>query len=327
MSDLRIALLADISEELSGDSISGTAVFTHELVRTLHESAEAAGALSVTLFARRNSSCGVPTVSLDPDSLAIPRNHLEAYALQEAIYTQLFISGMLRDYQLIHCLAPVVSPLLLLSQQGIPVVQTLVNGRGHPSSLLPSRLLGTRIRQVSVGPYSVSSESYAIPPSADLQRFQPHANPAGDFVLWSGMPGDAAEEEARHIAQALALPLKTFASGDPAELVRHARVLLHLPAHEYVEPSDASAWPLRALACGTPVAGWLTESLQPFFTRPELAFFTGRGEMQKLVDGINSLPSRENAAAIRREYVLACFGRRAAAARYRELYNSFLKNE
>lgn len=322
MENLRIAVLAELTEQLGPFAVSGQAIFTYELARTLYESGLATGAMSVTLFARRNSSCGMPTVSLDPAELGDTRNEVEESLIQEAMYVQLILSGMLDGYHLVHCLAPIVSPLLLLSHKGLPIVQTILSHTGHPSISLPAKIPGTRIAQVNIGPYSVSENNYAIPPSVDLQQFQPLNNPSDDFILWLGKSDPETETIARSIAQAMNLPLKTATSGDPIELIKHARLLLHLPI---THSSCESVWLLRALACGTPIAGWGSDELRSLFHRAELGFLIPESETGKLLDGIRTIMTRDLAGSIRREYVLAHYGRRVQAARYRDLYKSFFK--
>lgn len=322
MENLRIAVLADLTEQLGPFAVSDQAIFAYELARMLHESGETTGALSVTLFARRNSSCNMPTVSLDPAELGVTQNAVDQSLVQEAMYVQLILSGMLDGYHLVHCLAPIVSPLLLLSHKGLPIVQTILFHSGHPAISLPAKIPGTRIAQVNIGPYSAGENHYAIPPSVDLQQFQPVNDPSEDFILWLGKSNPQTETIARSVAQAMNLPLKTAEAGDPVEFVKHARLLLHLPiTHSACE----SAWLLRALACGTPVAGWGSDELRSLFHRPELGFLIPESETGKLLDGIREIMPRDVAGSIRREYVLAHYGRRAQAARYRELYKSFFK--
>lgn len=322
MTDLRIALLTDINEAIHPGSLSGESVFAYELVRSLKESAESIGAISLTLFARRHSSAGIPTVSLDPSEFGMAENKLDAYAFQEALYVQLVLSGMLDGYQLIHSLAPIASPLLLLAQKGLPIIQTLVAGPEHPASRLCTKIPGMKMQQVHIGPYQISDAYAAIPPSVDLQEFYPHAKAEDDFIFWLGKTGEPSAILAEQIASDLKLPLRTAESGDPKELIRHARLLLHLPD----SPSATeSVWPLRALACGTAVAGWYSENLEKILFKPELGFFTKPGETEKLREGVQLIPNREIAGALRREFVLALYGRRAMAARYRDLYKTFFK--
>src|SRR6476619_1996422 len=112
---LRIALLADLAEAVGPDARRGEAALAWELAEGLAEVARDTGELTVDLFARRGSSRGLPLVSLDPGTIVpSPASSRDRPAATEALYTQLVLEGMLRDYDLVHCLAPVVAPLQLL---------------------------------------------------------------------------------------------------------------------------------------------------------------------------------------------------------------------
>jgi hypothetical protein len=321
---LKIALLADIEYELRPNALHGPAAFAHELAASLFQSAGETGGISVDLVARKHSISEVPLISIDAGNLGGKHEDpLDRYAFQDAIYMQLVLSGALDDYALVHCLAPVVSPLVLLSAKGIPVVQTILTNEAHPSAVLPPQLLGRGARQVQVGPYMLDETKAVIPPSVDLYQFYPEAAPADDLLLWMGKENE--EEIARSIAGSLGLAFMAFNETDAVAQLKDARLLLHTHAGD--TPCDA-VWLARALACGTPFAAWADKQLQSFFTRPELGAFAERNNIDQLFENIRDLPARNTGAGPRREYALAFFGRRGAAARYREVYKNLLsRNE
>ena len=107
------------------------------------------------------------------------------------------------------------------------------------------------------------------------------------------------------------------------DLLPHAKALLHLS----LQPSPCcSVWPLRALACGTPVAAWESSGLSPLIDSPGLGLISPDGQWEDLADGINGLPPRASAAPLRRQAVLSGYGRRPLAARFRQLYQELLEN-
>lgn len=308
MKPSRIALLTDISQEISPFSTSSEAVFAYELAAALVQSAKDTGGITVDVVARKNNTINLPLVSVDPSGLGeVPADPLQRFAWQDAVYAQLLMGGMLNGYVLVHCLAPVVTPMLLLSANRVPVVQTVTAHADHPSVTLPPKLMGNRFRQVFVGPYLVENDVVAIPPSVDLSRFRPADKPADNFIL---CVGDVLPE----VNSLAGLKLCTLNDGDPEELVKHAAVVLQLSA-------ELPLWQMRALACGTPVAGW---NASPFFLRPELGVFVEKGDLISLENGIQHLLPRNIAGQVRREYALGMFGQRSQAARYRDIYKSVL---
>ena len=310
MKPSRIALLTDISQEISPFSTSNEAVFAYELAAALVQSAKDTGGITVDVVARKNSTIDLPLVSVDPSGLGeMPEDPLQSFAWQDAVYAQLLMGGMLNGYMLVHCLAPVVTPLLLLSANRVPVVQTITAHASHPCVTLPPKLMGNRFRQVSVGPYVVENDLASVPPSIDLSRFKPADKPADNFMLCVGevLP------EITALAESLGLKIYTLEDGDPEELVKHAAVVLQLS-------TELPLWLMRALACGTPAATWTSK----FFVRPELGVFVEKGDFTSLENGIRNLLPRNIAGTVRREYALGMFGQRSQAARYRDIYKSVI---
>jgi len=314
----KIALLADIAQPLRPDTLHAPTLFAYELAETLHRSAQETGGLAIDLVARKHSVTSLPLVSIDADAGAAD-NPLLHYAFQDSVYLQLVLSGAFDEYALVHCLAPIVSPLVLLSMKGIPVVQTLLTDDGHPSALLPPQWLGKGLRQVRIAPYELTDARASIPPSTDLYRYCPGTE-SGGYVLWLGRENEAGESVARAVADALRQPLALFDEMQAQAQLQGASVVLHLDAGK---PYDA-LWLMRALACGVPFAAWQSTEIEPFFTRAGLGAFAPEGEVEELVKNIKGLPFGAEASAMRREYALAMCGRRSAAARYREVYKSIL---
>jgi hypothetical protein len=310
---LRLALLTGLGEPVGPDARAADAVLAFELAEGLLEIARDTGEIEVDLFARRGSWQGLPLVTLDPREVAPPPAHpLDPFAAAEALYTQLVVEGMLRGYDLVHCLAPVIAPLQMLAAMDVPVVQTVTVPPSYPAAKMPPRLIAPDLlRQASAQPQEGAE---AIPPGVDTTRFRPLAEPAEDFLLWLG---SGPRREAEGIASALALPLRSFRRGDPLPLLQGARALLHLGRH----PSPAGPlWPVRALACGTPVAGWKGADLDEVLDRPGLGALASPGDLAGLAAALRDLPDRGHAAPLRRQHVLGRHGRRAMVGRYRELY-------
>lgn len=310
--ELRLALLTDLREPVVPAARPAAAALAFDLAEGLAEIARETRELAVDLFARRGSWNGLPLVSVEPGRLGL--RDREAGAAQDALYVQMILQGMLRDYDLVHCLAPVVAPLQLLASLGIPIVQTLTVAAGHPAARLPELLIEQRLlaRAAPVPRDGVRE----IPPGVDVTRFRPAASPSGDFLLWLG---SGRRSEAAAVAQAAGLPLRTGPAGEADDLLRHAHALLHL------ERSPAPAgplWPLRALACGTPVAGWQGAGLEPLLDPPETGALAPAGDAPALAAALRALPDRRTATPARRERILGLYGRRAMVARYREIYRS-----
>jgi hypothetical protein len=307
---LKIALLADLAEPVQADARTAAAALAFDLAEALAELSGLGGLgeTSVELFASRGSWRGLPLVSLDPGEVARPPAHpLDRFATQEALLTQLVLAGMLRGYDLVHCFAPVVAPLQMIAALGIPIVQTLTVPAAHPAAkIVPLVIPPPLLRQA------------AIPPGVDTVRYHPlpSSEDAG-YALWLGAGRRAEAAAAADIAAALGLPLASWGDAEPVALLQRARVLLHLDR----EPAPSGLiWPLRALACGTPVAGWQDGGLDTVLDRPGLGALVPAGDVAALTAAFRDLPDRREATPLRRQHVLGRYGRRALAGRYREIY-------
>ena len=312
---LRLALLADLAEPVGPDARSGEAALAFELAEGLLEASRDTGEISADLFARRGSWRGLPLVSLDPGEIARrPAHPFDRFAEAEALYAQLIIEGMLRGYDLVHCLAPALAPLQMLAALNVPVVQTLLVPTSHPAAkLVPSLVAPKLLRRASALPLDGARQ---IPPGVDTTRFLPAANPSEGYLLWLGT---GRRREAEDIAGFLGLPLRNWWRGDAVSPLQNARALLHL---ERNPTPTGLVWPLRALACGTPVAGWRGAGLEDVLDRPELGALAAPGDVAGLVHALRGLPDRSTAVPLRRQHVLGRYGRRAMIARYREMYRA-----
>jgi hypothetical protein len=308
---IRVALLADLEEPVGPDALGEEAAFAFELIEALAESARDLGGLAVDLVARRGSYRDVPLISIDPDEALAPGGPLARFARQEAAYTQLVLSGMLASYPLVHCLAPLVSPLLVAASMGQRIVHGPLVPEGHPSTLIPRTLIAPTLLA-----------SATVPPPIDLSRFRPSPSPEEAFVLWSGSGGARGRALALEAASALGSPLRALDEGDPAALLQGAIALLHLSE----APSPCGAvWPLRALACGTPVIAFRGGGLDDVVDHPSLGALLPPGDAGALAAAIERCPARARAGEVRRQWVLARHGRRAVAARWREIYAALLE--
>src|SRR5438128_1810550 len=123
MEMMRIALLADLFDSIGPDAQSDRAILTFELADGLREYLRDVGGLTVDLVAKRDSWRGLPLISVDVNELpATADQPLDHYSRQEAAYCQLILAGLLRDYDLIHCLAPIITPLQLIAAMNIPIL-------------------------------------------------------------------------------------------------------------------------------------------------------------------------------------------------------------
>jgi hypothetical protein len=323
MDPIRIALLTNIEEELSVNSTTNESVFAWELASALVRSAKDTGGISIDVIARKTTATDFPFISVDPSELGeITGDAFHRFACHEAIYTQLLLGGMLNGYSLVHCLAPVLNPILLVAANGVPIVQTIAFDPSHPSAALLPKLIGNRLQQVAIGPYHRQKNTASIPPSVDLTRFRPIDKADDDFIFWPGRRGEITGIEPVSIAASLGLPLYTFEDGNPEEMLKHARLVLYLPAQ--LLPCDV-IWLIRAVACGVPVVSWATPVLTQLFRRPELGTLIAKNDLLLLKEVIKHIVPRNEGISIRREYALGMFGQRSQAARYRDLYKSFFQ--
>jgi hypothetical protein len=114
-----VAVLADLAEPLGPDATTEIGVTAYQTVRAVAAWAASSGTATIDLFARRGSWRELPLVAVDPDELGrVPDDPLAWFAVQEAVYGRLWSSGMLTGYDLVHCLAGIVTPLPFLVGSG-----------------------------------------------------------------------------------------------------------------------------------------------------------------------------------------------------------------
>lgn len=298
---LRILLLAGLDEPLTGDARGDAAALAFELASALALCAADTGEIAVDLVARRGSRTGLPLVGVDPSELAPARGPIA----EEALLCQVGLSGLLEGYDIVHSLLPAVAVLQIAAAQGSAIVQTVAGRRGAAAGEVLARIVDSRrlaqVREVGAG--------------VDLTRFRGGLKPAlREHLLWSGAGSEA---EAREVAAGVDLPLRTLGDGDVVELLQEARALLHLAPR--ATPFGA-VWPLRALACGTPVLGWEGAGLEALAPEPLLGALAPRHDVRTLIARARALPPRAEDAVARRELCLARHGARAMVGRYREVY-------
>lgn len=319
-SPTRIALLADLSEPVTPEACAETAAFAFELADALREVSGDVGSFQVDLFARRGSWKGLPLVSLDPSELGAANGPLSAFAAQEALYAQVFAAGLLHGYDLVHALAPVVTPLQLLAASGTPVVQTVRVSPDHPAAAFPGRILPPallRRTRVAPRPSRAADGTESVPPTVDVTRFRPAEGAPEGYLLWLGSGGDEGRAAASAVASSLRAPLRTADDGALADLIPRARVLLH-PAAPDAHPEWTS--PLRALACGRPVAAWAGCGLDGVLEGSGIGALATAGDVDALAGAITALESSGADGSARRRLVLALYSRRPVVGRYRDLY-------
>lgn len=325
---LRVALLAGLQAPVLPDGVEPETALAFDLAQGLAEHGrDTGGELEVDLFARRGSWRGVPLVTLDPEELPRIPGVLGRFAVEDALYVQLVLAGMVRDYTIVHCLAPVVTPLQLLAATGSAVVQTLVVPPGHPAATLPPRLLSPdRLRRVAPVQGPVVEGVHPIPPGVDLSRYAPvegASDPVSTGFLLHLDTGRPRRERrwAEEVARRLGAPLLGPGDGELLPLLQTARAVLCLAA----EPSPVGpVGALRAVACGTAVAGWEGGPLRSLAGTPGLLASAPVGDVEALAQAVRALQPRAEAAPVRRRTALARYGRRAMVARYRELYRELV---
>jgi glycosyltransferase involved in cell wall biosynthesis len=289
----------------------------------MRESSLHKGGITVDLFARRGSWRGLPLVSLDPDEIeSTSADPLVWFAVQETMYTQLWMGGLLHGYDIVHCLAPVISPLLLVAAAGTPIVQSVTVAGTHPACWLASRLLpGSVFQRVAMSTDAGAALGLpVIHACVDLARFRVTDEPA-EYLVWDGSGGEAGAASARAIGARLGYPIRSVADHDASAVLRRAAALLHLA--ETASPCGFP-WPLRALACGVPVAGW-REVLADVVSGSAIGALAPLGEWYTLAERLREIPSRGEFVHQRREMVLARYGSTAMAAQYRKIYRELLQ--
>jgi hypothetical protein len=318
----RIAILADLVEPVGPDATTEVAATAYEIVRAIGRWAATNAVATVDLFARRGSWSELPLVSVDPDEIGpVPDEPLAWFAVQEAVYGQLWSRGMLAGYDLVHSVGGIVTPLPFLAAEGKPVLQTLLNSLDHPACWLLPRLLPEKVARVAVeGSTAAALEIPVVNACADLSRFVP-SDVRARHLVWDGTGGQDAARVAAAIGARLGYPVRTVGDTEPVAMLQQAVALLHLPT---TASCCGAPWALRALACGIPVAGW-KNSLHGLGLEPDCGVVVPVGEWKLLADGIRHLPVSGDAARRRREVVLARHGPTAIVAKYRAIYHKLLE--
>ena len=317
--DVNVLLLADLNEPLGPAACRADAVLAWEVATALAALQRDVGGLTVDLVARRGSAPVLPTITADPDELAPPGPPAAVDARQDALYTQMVLSGVADGYDVIHSLVPLVAPTQVLVSRGSRICQTVTVPPTHLSVALARLVPPDRLHHVGLGLQGPDPLA-AAPPPIDVTRFALDDGERDPYAVWDGEGGGDALVVAREAAAAAGLAMRVLGDGDPAELLRRARVLLHTP---YPPRPVGVVWPLRALACGTPVVSWDDPVLQRYCDAPGRATFVATGDAGAMADGIGRVAGEQRGAdrrADRRACVVAWSGHRAVAARYREIY-------
>jgi len=310
---LRVAILAGLSEPVGPESRSLEAVLAFEIASAFKQTAREIGGISVDLVARRGSWRGLPLLSLDPDEVP----SADSRASQEALYTQFILADMLRDYDVIHCLAPLVATIQILLSRGSAVLQTWTVPKSDPAAeLIPALARHARWRCSALKPQHGYDGPVVIAPCIDLSRFTVLEIHEPKYVLWLG-DGGRELRVARAIARRLTLPLLTKIECAERDL-QGAAVFLDLPANPGPIPP---LWALRALACGVPVGGWQQSGLSEVIDSPEAGAVVPAGEWRQLADRLRDIAAP---SPLRRQIVLRRYSRRAMVARYMAEYRSLL---
>jgi len=321
---MRVAILADLSEPVGADAQSDAAVFTYELADALGQASVEMNSFAVDLVARRGSWRGLPLLSIDPEEVPLEDATPEHVRYrQEALYCQFILSGMLRDYDVIHCVAPLVTPVQTLVLSGKPVCQTFLVVNTHAVPQMLSRLLSGSRLWTSCTPlpcYERSGKRY-IPPSVDFKCYTLARDSKRSYVLCPAADHNVDTNAARTIAGILGKPLRTELNPDPVAALRDAYVMLDLS----MQPSPAGQlWAIRALASGVAVAAWETAGLGRLLENECAGAQVPPGNCELLARRIEALPQSANALAMRREIVLLSFSRRPVVASYVETYRTLL---
>jgi hypothetical protein len=314
----RIALLFNVDVTIQPGA-SGPSAFAYELARALVAREHTMAAWQGTVFGRRGPETPFPMVSLDTSALpSVPSAELGAFARNEAAYTHAALAGLLDDFDLIHVIVPLLSPMLLLARTRSILLQTRTASSGHPAHAFLPAILGDRVHTVGL---SMSPSGHSPPRDiapavdlADLPVLPPH--PGGALLFTGG--GELAVAHA--LAERLRRPLLMPDQRPWRETLAACWAVVHL-SHE---PDDPAAWWVAAaLAAGRPVGAWAGGALDRLARAPERIALAPAGDIDRLAAALCELSP--GATAPRRELALAHFGARAAAARYHELYRHLLR--
>src|SRR5438105_3007343 len=110
---MKVALLAGLDQPVLPAANDPETLVAFELADAFREWRERTPGAAVDLFARKGSWGGLPLVTVNPDELDQQAGLPVPLAVQEALYTQLALGGMLNGYDIIHSLAPVVTVIQL----------------------------------------------------------------------------------------------------------------------------------------------------------------------------------------------------------------------
>lgn len=321
---MKIALLTDLFERIGPDNVSDLGIFTFELARGLQVFAEELGGIEVDLVAKRESWQKAGLISIDLEQLpGSPTTEFDRFSRQEAAYCQLILSGLLDDYDLVHCLAALVGPLQLLAAMKIPILQTVVTNANHPSYQFPPALINVNsLLRTSPNSFMAHNGNMRhIPSIVDLQTFTISPKRKPNHILWLADDNDKNAGLAKDIAKKLALPLRVGVKKNVVKELQNAAFLLDLS----VKPSVVGdQWALRALACGVPIIKWLGSSLDELLEPPQMGVAVPHGEVELLMKKANGIPHTSEASSLRRQMILALHGSRSIVKQYLECYEKLL---
>jgi glycosyltransferase involved in cell wall biosynthesis len=229
---------------------------------------------------------------------------------------------MLHGYDIVHCMAPIISPLQVIAAAGTPVVQSVTTAWTHPACWLAARLLpNTIFRRVAMTKETGTALGIPVVQTCvDLARFTV-TDAAAEYLVWDGSGGQTGSAIAQEIGKRLSYQIRSVAEYDAPAVLRKAVALLHLS--ESLSPCGFP-WLLRALACGVPVAGW-QEVLSGLVSEPAIGALAPVGEWRILTERILELSNHSGSTHRRREMVLAQHGPTAMAAQYRKIYWELLQ--
>jgi hypothetical protein len=323
---MKIVLLADLAEPLGSQAESEPVILAWEIFCALHQYAATVRTFSIDLVARRGTQVTVPLISIDPDEIPYDKDDkLAWFACQESIYCQLVLSGMLAEYDLVHCVAPIVVPLQMLASSGTPIVQTIITEHTHPSAYLPRFLIASQLlRQVVVtNAWSGPDDLEIVPLSVDLEEYKPGSGASPGSLLWIGTGSTNEESTAQSIGDYLGLPLEMVSGNTPPSVWQDAHALLYLNH----EPSPCGAiLPLRAMACGISVVGYHGAGLEAILgDSRDFGLLLPPGDKVGLAEAISQLSISPESMSKRRDRAVALYGRRTMASRYRHLYDGLVQ--
>lgn len=309
---LEICVVAGLEDRLSAHAVAPEAAFAHELVSALAAYSRQCGGFGLTVVALSGSEVEAPLIGVDPGCLETATGDPFArFVVADAIYGQLAHEGALDGFTVVHWLAPVVSPLRTLAYGRGGIVRTNLWAPSHPAAHTSRALLGRRLREIRVG--SDRAEPLgAIPPAVDLARFRlgPVARSKVLVALESSLAARRVAELSNHDLAIL--------GRDPERTLGAAAALLLL---EHPLPIASAVWAARALACGTPVLGWIGSGLEAYVRHGVSGALAPLGDVRAAADEVRLLAELAGTARCRK-VALARNGPRGVAAKHYEVYRS-----